>query len=76
MRYSFETNCGNCTLMDTETGIVIKWKAGDFDNTSKATYDASTFAALIPEGMEPALYMARLMREAGDYICENYREFI
>ena len=75
MRYTFETHYGHCSLTDTETGIVIEWKARDYNNTSKVTHDAATIAKKIPEGEHPALFLARIMREMGDYIVANYSEY-
>lgn len=53
-----------CT--DTENGIVLSWEEGLFNETQKITF---------LEDVEPdALYVARLMREMGDFLAEKHSD--
>lgn len=70
--YIFETHYGKSSLADEETGVVIEWINGKFNETQKAHCEG----AVIPDGEDMATYMARKMMEMGDYIADNYAELV
>lgn len=74
-RYVFDTHYGKCSLSDRETGMVIEWESGNFNDSSNVRLDG--FAC--PEGKsteETAATLARIMSEMGDYIAKNYGEYV
>ena len=74
--YIFDTHYGTSTLTDDQTGLYVQWENGRFNETQKIKLDGSTIMTLIPEGEDPALYLAKKMQEMGDYIAKEYPELI
>lgn len=76
MNYIFDTHYGKSTLTDADTGLVLEWENGRFNETQNVLQDGATLATIVPEGEDPALFLARKLREMGDYIAENYPELV
>lgn len=74
--YSFNTHYGVSDLIDTETGLVLQWTNGKFNETQHLTNDAATLMTEIPNGEDPALFLARKMREMADHVVKEYPELI
>ena len=70
--YSLNTHDGVSDLIDTETGLVLRWTNGQFNETQQLLNDSATLMTEIPVREDPALYLARRMREMADYVVENY----
>lgn len=66
-RYIFDTHYGVSTVTDTENDIAVSWGNGKYNETNHVDY--------FGEETDP-LTIAKLCRELGDYILENYPEII
>ncbi|MCQ2137856.1 MAG: hypothetical protein MJY60_04040 [Bacteroidales bacterium] len=70
MAYLFDKHYGQCSLADDETGIVIDWTSGDFNDSQQV----HTEGLNVPDGEDLASWVASRLREMGDYIAANYPE--
>lgn len=70
-KFIFAAYYDDCSLTDRETGIAVVWKWGQFNETQKFLTDG---ANIPPEDLAPTV--ARLAREMGDYLAENFPEHI
>lgn len=73
MNYIFDTHYGKSSLADPETGLVIEWENGRFNETQNCHVEKD-YSSM--DAGELASLMARTAREMTDYIIENYKELI
>ena len=57
-------------LTDTYTDIEIRWTERDFNETQKVTIIKPS------DKLADASFLARTMREIGDFLMTNYREIL
>ena len=74
--YSFDTHYGVSTLTDEETGIVLQWQNGNFNETHRTLQDGATLMTIVPESESPELFIARNLREMAEYVAQNYPELV
>jgi len=70
--YIINSNSIKSSLTDDDSGITIEWQTGKFNSTQKINTDNMD----IPEGADMALWVARKMREMGDYIAQHYPQLV
>lgn len=75
-RFKFDTHYGRSSVVDTETGVVVEWENGRFNETQKTSHDAATIETIIPEGRTLEGYVAEVMLEIGQFVLENYPELV
>lgn len=66
-RYIFDTHYGVSTVTDTENDVAVSWNNGKYNDTNAVNY--------FGDETDP-IKIARMCRELGDYIAENYSELI
>lgn len=75
-RYIFDTHYGKCTLTDTQTGIIVEWQSGKFNETNAARLDPTSRLNTETDARRLASKLARACREAGAYVRANHPETI
>lgn len=71
-RYTLTTDNDRCKLVDNSTTVTVEWQKGKFNETQKFSI---TEAPSSIEG-EPALWLARICREIGDYLAQNHPDLV
>lgn len=73
-KYIFETHHGKSTVTDTETGVIVEWENGRFNDTNTARIAPN--AVLPTDAGKIAETLARACKEIGDYVLENHPELL
>lgn len=73
-KYTFSTHYGKSTVTDNETGVIVEWENGRFNDTNTAKIDPT--AVLPTDPGELAETLARTCREIADHVLENYPELV
>lgn len=78
--YILDRNNGKCTLTDSNTGLILEWSEGAFNETQKALCDQMSKYNRIPlfsnDARKIASQLAEDLREMADYIQAEYPELI
>lgn len=75
-RYIFDTHYGKCTLTDTQTGIIVEWQSGKFNETNAARLEPLSTLHTETDAGRLAERLAHIMREMADYARANYAELL
>lgn len=75
-KYIFETHYGKSTVTDTETGVIVEWENGRFNDTNAARLDPTAKLNLCTDPGKIAETLARACKEIGDYVLNNHPETI
>lgn len=68
---------GFCQCENTDNGICISWQKGRFNETQKISFDKARLEEICgKDSNKMAIVAAREMRKFGDYLAENYREYL
>lgn len=73
-KYIFETHYGKSSVTDTETGVIVEWVNGRFNETNAARLDPTAILPTDPGKIAETL--ARACKEIGDYVLNNHPETI
>ena len=76
-KYIFGTHYGKSTVTDTETGIIVEWENGRFNETQTTRIDPTAQTNLLnTDAGTVAETLARACKEIGDYVLNNYPDLI
>jgi hypothetical protein len=75
-KYIFETHYGKSSVTDTETGVIVEWENGRFNETNAGRLDPTSKLNLCTNAGEVAETLARAFKEIGDYVTSNHPETI
>lgn len=76
-RYIFETHYGKSTVTDPETGVIVEWENGRFNETQATRIDPTAKPDLMnTDAGTVAVTLARACKEIGDYVRNNYPELV
>ena len=73
-KFLFETHYGKSSVTDIESGVIVEWQNGKFNETNTARIDPSRVMAY--DAGQAAAMLAKACREIGDYIAKEYPELI
>lgn len=76
-KYIFATHYGKSTVTDTETGVIVEWENGRFNETQATRIDPTAKLNLLTtDAGTVAETLARSCKEIGDYVLNNYPDLI
>ena len=75
-KYLFETHYGKSTVTDTETGVIVEWVNGRFNETNAARLDPTSRLNTETDARRLAGELARACREIGEHVRKNFPELV
>jgi hypothetical protein len=75
-KYIFKTHGGISQVTDTENGVTIEWENGRFNETNTPRLEPTAKIRQLTDAGKIAATMARACKEIGDYVLENYPDFV